>query len=203
VNAELDPLFWQQISSTATERDAADVLGQFMEDVNAHGPDSEFPWPSPVSNSAVFRRDPELAVLLTRTEMAFLEYYQNGRPSQHRGLALLDLLRHLEFDPNDFHSTNIVHLLRQLERPYAEATLHTYSLWKEGDGNQKLDLVVRDYLEVFREVMRNRQWKLQFELSFRALFAHLTLPCGGKVCRVRCPLTTRLVLLSFISTKHL
>ena len=26
-NAELDPLFWQEIRSTATERDAADVLG--------------------------------------------------------------------------------------------------------------------------------------------------------------------------------
>ena len=54
------------------------------------------------------------------------------------------MLRHPEFDPNDFRSTDIVHLLRRLERPYAESTLHTYSLWKEGDGNhdQKLDLVV-------------------------------------------------------------
>ena len=144
-----------------------------MDDVNAPGPDSAFPRPSPVSNSGLFRRDPELAALLTRTEVAFLEYYQNGRLSQHRGQALLDMLRHPEFDPNDFRSTNIVHLLRRLERPYAEATLHTYSLWKEGDGNQKLDLVVRDYLEVFREVMRNTQWKLQFELSFRALFDEL------------------------------
>ena len=144
-----------------------------MDDVNAPGPDSAFPRPSPVSNSGLFRRDPELAALLTRTEVAFLEYYQNGRLSQRHGQALLDMLRHPEFDPNDFRSTNIVHLLRRLERPYAEATLHTYSLWKEGDGNQKLDLVVRDYIEVFREVMRNTQWKLQFELSFWALFDEL------------------------------
>ena len=57
MNAALDPLFWQQIRSTATEKDAADVLGQFMDDVNAPGPGSEFPRPSPVSNSGLFRRD--------------------------------------------------------------------------------------------------------------------------------------------------
>ena len=173
MNAELDPLFWQQIRSTATEKDAADVLGRFMDNVNAPGPDSEFPRPSPVSNSGLFRRDPELAALFTRTEVAFLEYYQTGRLSRRRGQALLDMLRHPEFDPNDFRSTDIVHLLRRLERPYAESTLHTYNLWKEGDGNQKLDLVVRDYLEVFREVMRKPQWRDQFEISFRAFFDEL------------------------------
>ena len=57
--------------------DAADVLGRFMDDVNAPGPGSKFPRPSPVSNSGLFRRDPELAALLTRTEVAFLQYFQN------------------------------------------------------------------------------------------------------------------------------
>ena len=85
MNAELDPLFWQEIRSTATERDAADVLGRFMDDVNAPGPDSAFPRPSPVSNSGLFRRDPELAALLTRTVVAFLQYFQNGSLSQCRG----------------------------------------------------------------------------------------------------------------------
>ena len=96
----------------------------------------------------------ELAALFTRTEVAFLEYYQIGRLSRRHGQALLDMLRHPEFDPNDFRSTDFVHLLRRLESPYAESILHTYNLWNEGDGNYKLDLVVRDYLEVFREVMR-------------------------------------------------
>ena len=98
MNVALHPLFWQQIRSTANERDAADVLGRFMDDVNAPGPGSEFPRPSRVSNSGLFRRDPELAALLTRTEAAFLEYYQNGRLSQRRGQALLDMLRHPEFE---------------------------------------------------------------------------------------------------------
>ena len=117
--------------------------------------------------------DPALAALFTRTEVAFLEYYQNGRLSRRSGQALLDMLRHPEFDPNDFRSTDIVHLLRRLERPYAESTLHTYSLWKEGDGNQKLDLVVRDYLEVSGEVMHDPQWNHKFQLSFQALFDEL------------------------------
>ena len=60
VDAALDPLFWQQIRSTATEREAADVLGRFMDDVNAPGPDSAFPRPSPVLNSGLFLRDPDL-----------------------------------------------------------------------------------------------------------------------------------------------
>ena len=79
----------QQIRSTATEKDAAEVLGRFMDDVNAPGPDSQFPRPSPVLDSGLFRRDPELAALFTR-EVAFLEYYQDGRLSQRRGQALLD-----------------------------------------------------------------------------------------------------------------
>ena len=45
-----------------------------------------------------------------------------------------------------------------------------YNLWQEGDGDQKLELVVRDYLEVFREIMRDPRWKLLFDLLFRAIF---------------------------------
>ena len=43
-------------------------------------------------------------------------------------------------------------------------------MWKEGDGNQRLELVVRDFLEVFREIMRNPQWKNHFDLVARAIF---------------------------------
>jgi len=140
LHAELDPVFWQQIRSTATEKDAAEVLGRFMDDVNAPGPDSRFPRPSSVLDSGLFRRDPELAALFTRTEVAFLEYYQDGRLSQRRGQALLDMLRHPEFDPNDFRSTDIVHLLRRLERPYAESTLHTTVCGKKEMAIRILDL---------------------------------------------------------------
>ena len=48
--------------------------------------------------------------------------------------------------------------------------MHTYNLWKEGDGNQRLEFVVRDYLEVFREICRDRQFKGQFDLTFRPIF---------------------------------
>ena len=39
-----------------------------------------------------------------------------------------------------------------------------------GDGNQNLTLVVRDYLEVFREIMRDSRWKDHFDLVARAIF---------------------------------
>ena len=39
-----------------------------------------------------------------------------------------------------------------------------------GDGNQRLELVIRDYLEVFREIMRDPRWREQFDLAFRPSF---------------------------------
>ena len=42
-----------------------------------------------------------------------------------------------------------------------------------GDGNQNLTLVVRDYLEVFREIMRDSRWKDHFDLVARAIFDNL------------------------------
>ena len=38
-----------------------------------------------------------------------------------------------------------------------------------GDGNQNLTLVVRDYLEVFREIMRDSRWKDHFDIVARAI----------------------------------
>ena len=64
------------------------------------------------------------------------------------------------------NSKYIVHLMRRLERPFQETKTETYNLWKEGDGNQRLELVVRDYLEVFREIMRSPEWKDNFNLVF-------------------------------------
>ena len=55
-----------------------------------------------------------------------------------------------------------------------------YNLWKPGLGNQNLTLVVRDYLEVFREVMRDPRWKDQFDLAARAIFRRCLIgpPCS-------------------------
>ena len=97
-------------------------------------------------------RDKVLAAVLSQTEIMVLRFTQSGGLSQRRGQALLDMLRHPNFDIKDVQSTNIVHLLRRLERPFKESTVTTYNLWKPGDGNQRLELVVRDFLEVFREI---------------------------------------------------
>ena len=85
-----------------SERDAAQVFREYMDDVNAPDAESEFRRPLPVSNTAgLFQHDPESAGLLTRIEMALLEYCQNGRLSQRHGQAILDMLRHPQFDPNE------------------------------------------------------------------------------------------------------
>ena len=71
---------------------------------------------------------------------------KKGHLTQHLDQKLLDTLKHQHFDADDIRSETIVHLLRRFERPFAETAMHTYNLWKEGDGNQRLDFVVRDYL---------------------------------------------------------
>jgi hypothetical protein len=55
-------------------------------------------------------------------------------------------------------------------------------MWKEGDGNQRLELVVRDFLEVFREIMRNPQWKNHFDLVARAIFDAMGERLIGPAC---------------------
>ena len=67
----------------------------------------------------------------------------------------------------------IIHLIKRVERPFQQSQMNMYNLWKEGDGDQKLELVVRDYLEVFREIMRDPCWKGLFDLLFRAIFDDL------------------------------
>ncbi len=61
-------------------------------------------------------------------------------------------MRHPRFDPKEIRSKTIVHLLRRSERLLEETAMHTYNLWKEKDGNLRLEIFVRDYLEVFREM---------------------------------------------------
>lgn len=97
-------------------------------------------------------------------EVIVLNFYQEGYLSQRRGQSLLNMLRHPQFRVEDLQSASIVQLLRRHERPFKESTLFEYNLWKPGDGNQKLVLVVGDNLEVFREIMRNPRWKNQLTL---------------------------------------
>ena len=97
------------------------------------------------------KRESELAALLTTTEIMIAEFHQLSCEAQRVGQALLDMLRHPLFDLSEIRSQTIVHLIRKFERPFAETAMVTYDLWQEGDGNQRLHLVLRDYLEVYRE----------------------------------------------------
>ena len=115
-------------------------------------------------------RDTELVAVLSKTEIMLLNFHQSGKLSQRRGQALMSMVRHPDFKPEDLQSQTIVHLIRRLERPFQQTQTTVYNLWQEGDGDQKLELVVRDYLEVFREIMRDPRWKLLFDLLFRAIF---------------------------------
>ena len=111
-----------------------------------------------------------------------LKFHQSSGLSQRRGQALLDMLRHPEFCIKDVQSTTIVQLLRRLERPLKECAVSTYNLWKPGDGNQRLELVIRDYLEVFREIMLDPRWREQFDLAFRPSFDELGRRLIGPPC---------------------
>ena len=94
---------------------------------------------------------------------------QEGHLTQYLGQIFLDTLKHPHIDDEDIRSEAIVHRLRRFEWQFAETGMHTYNLWNEGDGNQRLDFVVSYSLEVFRKIMRNREWKHKFELTFRPI----------------------------------
>ena len=46
----------------------------------------------------------------------------------------------------------------------------------------ELELVIRDYLEVFREIMRDPRWREQFDLAFRPSFDELGRQLIGPPC---------------------
>ena len=73
-----------------------------------------------------------------------LLFYQNGRLSERRGQVLIDMFKHPDFRLEDMQISTTV--LRRLERPFQATAVVTYTLWKEGDGDQKLEMVMRDYL---------------------------------------------------------
>ena len=45
-----------------------------------------------------------------------------------------------------------------LELPFKAAAVVPYNFWKEGDKDQKLEMMMQDYLKVFREIMRDPPW---------------------------------------------
>ena len=159
------------IRQAVSEEDTRHLLEAIVDDDEApKRDDAAPPWPSALRHAIDRERDAELANAVSPTEIMIVDFYKTGRLSQRTGQIFLDMARHPLFDPKDIRSETIVHLLRRLERPFAETAMQTYNLWQEGDGNQRLELVVLDYLEVFREIMRNPEWKDQFDLTFRPIF---------------------------------
>ena len=144
--------------------------------------DAERPWPSAQLDAIDRMRDAELAEVLNKTEFMIVRFYQKGHLTLRLGQLLFDMLRHPNFDITEVRSDSIVKLHRQLERPFAETAVQTYNLWKEGDGNQRLELVKRDWLDCFREIMRNPEFKKHFDLIFRPMFD----AAGGRLIGPAC-----------------
>ena len=133
----------------------AEFVEAYVSKANAPKASDVQRWPacSGEADDSQKRRDQFLAKVLTKTEIMVLSLYQKAHLSQRLGQTLIDTLRHPQFRVEDLQSTTIVHLLRKLERPFKESVMVEFNLWKPGDGNQDLTLVVRDYLEVFREII--------------------------------------------------
>ena len=95
------------------------------------------------------------------------------------------MIKHPVLKLENIQSTTVVHLIRRLELPFkatAVVSAHVY-FWKEGDRDQKLEMVMRDYLEVFWENMRDPRWNcaIFYDLgnSMIGPLGHHTLPCIG------------------------
>ena len=125
--------------------------------------DATRPWPSALRHANDREHDAELANVLSRTEIMVARFYKEGHLTLKLGQLFLDTVRHPLFDVKELRSETIVHLLRRLERPFTDTAVHAYNLWKEGDGNQRLELVVRDFLDVFRKLMRSLDWRDHFD----------------------------------------
>ena len=111
-------------------------------------------------------RDTKLSEVLNTTEFMIVRFYEKEHLTQRLGRLMFDMLRHPQFNIREVHSDSIVHLHRRLESPFAETAMQVHNLWKEGDENQLLELVKRDWLECWREIMRNPEWKKHFDLIF-------------------------------------
>lgn len=175
---------WQDVRLAVDYENAHDFVSNLLGDAAAPKPSDPLCQPQPKRKSGAMdsSHDARLAAVLSATEIMILRYYQNGRLSQRRGQALMDMLKHPEFKSEDVQSGTIVHLIRRLERPFKETSVSTYDLWQEGDGDQRLEMVTRDYLEVFRETMSESRWKHDFDLVFRAMFDDLANRIIGPPC---------------------
>ena len=101
-----------------------------------------------------------------------------GSLSQRRDQELLNILRYPEFRVGGMQSATIVQTLQsascatRVAAPATEAILPGnccgWVIFMEAGGDiQKLESVIRDCLEVLREIMRNPRWKNRFDFVAR------------------------------------
>ena len=173
-----DPQYRVDIRLAVDPEHTSELVQTYFDTPSAPTATDPVLWPASVRNAddSELRRDEELASMLSKTEIMDLNFYQEGCLSQRRGRALLNMLRHPDFTVGDVQSANIVQLLLRLQRRFQESVVVAYNLWRPGNGNQRLELVIRDYLEVFREIMRDPRRKDHFNLVARAIFDN-----GGKL----------------------
>jgi hypothetical protein len=114
--------------------------------------------------------DANLAAVLNKTEFMAFNFHQRCGLSQLWGQTLLDMVGHPEFKPEHLQSTTIIHLLWRLELPFKENPATTYNFQARGRKSEiKLELVIHDYLDVFREIICYPRWKAFFDLIFRPI----------------------------------
>jgi len=111
------------------------------------------PWPSGTVHAFDSVRDAELAGVLNKTEFMIVRFYQKGHLTLRLGQLLFEMLRHPEFDIREVRSESIVSLHRLLESPFENTVIETYN-----------------WLDCFREIMRNPEFKKHFDLIFRPVF---------------------------------
>ena len=149
-DADGDPQWWEDIRTAISEESSRNLLQTIMENDEAPSSnDVAAPWPSAKRQTINRERDAELANVLSKTEIMIADFHESGHLTLRSGQKLVDLLGHPEFDIKDMRSDIIICLLRRLERQFKESAVQTYNLWKEGDGNQRLELVVRDFRDTF------------------------------------------------------
>ena len=151
-----DPQFWQDLRLGTDPERCSEFIETVLDEANG-APTPSAPLNSPrckrKADTDDRRHDEVLAAVWSTTEIMVLNCHQSRFLSQRRGQAFLGMLRYPEFNIKDVQNS-IVLLLLRLEWPIKECAVCTYNLRKPVDGIQRLGLVIRDYLELFREFMR-------------------------------------------------
>ena len=105
----------------------------------------------------------------TATEIKLLDLATKRGWSIAEGEEVISILRCPRFKASDIRSTSFRNLLLRLEEDQdAEPEFRCINLWKEGDGKQKVELLIRDLESVFLEILTHADVG-ELDLFFRAV----------------------------------